>query len=218
MNWWRRLLSSKRMDQELDAELRCHLELQVAEKMRSGVPQAEARRQARLEFGGLEQVKEDCRESRGTMWVTSITQDLRFAMRQLHRSPGFTVVAVLTLALGIGANSAIFSVVDAVLLRPLPFYNPSRLVAVKTTEPGRHDDIGVSYPAFLDWRSENHVFKGLSAFREDDFTLTGRAEPVHLTGAVVSANLFSVLGIAPAIGRDFIPEEGKTASGPIRKS
>ncbi|MGB8581790.1 MAG: ABC transporter permease [Candidatus Sulfotelmatobacter sp.] len=139
--------------------------------------------------------------------MNGLLQDFRYALRQLRKSPGFAVVAVTTLALGIGANSAMFSVIDAVLLRPLPFHEPSRLVAVRTTEPGRLDDIGVSYPAFLDWRSRNHVFDGLFAFRTDDFTLTGRAEPAHLTGAVVSANMFSVLGVAPAIGRGFVPSE-----------
>ena len=139
--------------------------------------------------------------------MQNLFQDLRYALRQLRKNPGFTAVAVLTLALGLGANSAIFSVVDAVLLRPLPFHAPSRLVVVRPTEPGRRDDIGVSYPTFLDWRARNHVFEGLSVFREDDFTLTGQGEPAHLTGAVVSANLFSVLGVSPALGRDFIPEE-----------
>jgi putative ABC transport system permease protein len=139
--------------------------------------------------------------------MNGLVQDFRFALRQLRANPGFTAVAVLTLALGIGANSAIFSVVDAVLLRPLPFRDPSRLVVVKPTEPGRHDDIGVSYPTFLDWRAQNQVFDGLSVYRQDDFTLTGRGEAAHLTGGVVSANLFSVLGVPPALGRDFIPAE-----------
>jgi putative ABC transport system permease protein len=146
--------------------------------------------------------------------MSGLFQDLRYALRQLRKSPGFAVVAVTTLALGIGANSAIFSVIDAVRLRPLPFHDPSRLVAVKTTEPGRLDNIGVSYPAFLDWRSRNHVLDGISAFRVDDFTITGRAEPAHLTGAVVSANMFSVLGVAPVIGRDFVPaEDNPTGTG-----
>jgi putative ABC transport system permease protein len=144
--------------------------------------------------------------------MNGLFQDVRYALRQLRKSPGFTVVAVLTLALGIGANSATFSVVDAVLLRPLPFHDPSRLVVVKPTEPGRSDDIGVSYPAFLDWRLQNHVFEGLSVFREDDFTLTGSTEPVHLRGAVVSANMFSLLGVPPAMGRDFTSEEDKPNS------
>lgn len=146
------------------------------------------------------------------MKMNGLLQDVRFALRQLRKNPGFTAVAVLTLALGIGANSAIFGVVDAVLLRPLPFRDPSRLVVVKPTEPGRRDDIGVSYPTFLDWRTRNHVLNGLSVFREDDFTLTGRGEPAHLTGAVVSANMFSVLGVPPVIGRDFVPQEDQPLS------
>jgi putative ABC transport system permease protein len=137
----------------------------------------------------------------------ALLEDLRYGFRMLRKNPGFTAVAVGTLALGIGANTAIFSVVNAVLLRPLPFHDPRGLVAVNTTEPGRRDDIGVSYPAFLDWRSQNHVFEGLSAFRVDDFTLTGRAEPIQVTGAVVSANTLSLLGVAPMLGRDFSPEE-----------
>jgi predicted permease len=137
----------------------------------------------------------------------ALAQDLRYALRQLRKSPAFTTVAMLTLALGIGANTAIFSVIDAVLLRPLPFHNPGRLVVVKTTERGRRDDIGVSYPAFLDWRARNHVFEGLSAYRTDDFTLTGVSEPAHLTGAIVSANTLSLLGVAPAVGRDFTSDE-----------
>lgn len=141
-----------------------------------------------------------------------LAQDLRYALRQLRKSPGFTAVALITLALGIGANTAIFSVIDAVVLRPLPFHNPGRLVAIKTTQPGRRDDIGVSYPAFLDWRSQNHAFEGLSAFRVDDFTLTGRGEPLHLTGAVVSANVFSLLGVNPALGRNFVDAEDKPVS------
>ena len=142
--------------------------------------------------------------------MNGLFQDFRYALRQLRKNPGFTAVAILTLALGLGANTAIFSVIDAVLLRPLPFHSPSRLVVVKPTEPGRRDDIGVSYPTFLDWRARNHVFDGLSVFREDDFTLTGRGEPAHLTGAVVSANIFSVLGVPPVIGRDFVPEEDQS--------
>lgn len=144
--------------------------------------------------------------------MRNLFQDFRYALRQLRKNPGFTAVAVLTLALGLGANTAIFSVIDAVLLRPLPFHDPSRLVVVRPTEPGRRDDIGVSYPTFLDWRAQNHVLQGLSVFREEDFTLTGRGEPAHLTGAVVSANLFSVLDVPPAAGRDFTPGEDQPAS------
>jgi len=136
-----------------------------------------------------------------------LVQALRYALRQLRTNPGFTAVALITLALGIGANTAVFSVIYAVLLRPLPFHDPARVVAVMTTEPNRRDDIGVAYPAFMDWRSRNHVFDGLSAFRTDDFTLMGRGAPVHVTGAVISANTFSLLGVVPVIGRDFTPAE-----------
>lgn len=140
--------------------------------------------------------------------------EFRYALRQLRKNLGFTTVAVLTLALGIGANSAMFSVVYAVLLRPLPFHDPSRLVAIQTTEPGRHDDIGVSYPSFLDWRARSHAFEGMSAFRQGDFTLTGRGAAAQLTGAVASANVFSVLGVAPALGRGFLPGEDKPGTSP----
>jgi putative ABC transport system permease protein len=139
--------------------------------------------------------------------------EFRYALRQLRKSPGFTIVAVLTLALGIGANSAIFSAVYAVLLRPLPFHGSSRLVAIQTTEPGRQDDVGVSYPSFLDWRAQSQAFEGMSAFHVGDFTLIGRGEPVHLAGAVASANLFSVLGVSPALGRGFLSAEDKPGAG-----
>jgi putative ABC transport system permease protein len=144
--------------------------------------------------------------------MTGLVQDVRHGLRQLQKNKGFTAVAVITLALGTGANTAMFSVIYEVLLRALPFDHPAQIVAVKTTEPNRRDDIGVSYPAFLDWRSRNHVFEGMSAFRTDDFTLTGKGEPVHVTGGVISANTFSLLGVPPMIGRDFTPGEDHPAS------
>jgi putative ABC transport system permease protein len=144
--------------------------------------------------------------------MTGLLQDVRYGLRQLRKNPGFTAVALITLALGIGANTAVFSIIYTVLLQPLPFQDPARIVAIKPTEPNRRDDIGVSYPAFMDWRSRNHVFEGLSAFHTDDFTLTGRGVPVHVTGAVVSANTFSLLGVVPVIGRDFTQAEDTPTS------
>jgi predicted permease len=141
----------------------------------------------------------------GTLW-----QDVRYGIRRLAHSPGFTIVAVLTLALGIGANTAIFSVIDAVLLRPLPFPDPGRLVAVETVDTihgGISED--ASYPNFFDWRNQNKVFSRIAAFRDNAFTITGVPQPLHLSGELVSSGFFSTLGVAPQIGRLFLPEEEK---------
>jgi putative ABC transport system permease protein len=150
----------------------------------------------------------------GTLW-----QDLMYGLRMLAKCPGFTLVAVLALALGIGANTALFSVVDAVILRPLPFPAPDRLVAVWSTNQQRGElRTSASYPDFADWRSLNHAFERIAAFHTNDFTLTGTDEPAHILGAVVSADLFRLLGVAPKLGRDFLSEEddpGKTKVRPV---
>ena len=124
MSWLRGLFARKRMENDLDKELRFHFESQVADKMRSGISESEARRLTRLEFGGIDQIKEDCRESRGTLWLESIVQDVRYGLRQLRKSPGFTFTVVVTLALGIGANTSIFTLVHSVLERSLPVSGP----------------------------------------------------------------------------------------------
>src|SRR5262245_47085340 len=128
MTWLQRLLQRDRAERQLDAELRDHLERLVADHQRAGFTESEARRRARLEFGGLEQLKEDCRDVRGTRWLDEIAQDLRYGFRLLRQSPAFTFVAVASLALGIGANSAIFALVDDVLLKSLPVRDPQRLI------------------------------------------------------------------------------------------
>lgn len=159
------------LDDDIQEELRAHIEMRTADNIASCMPAEAARRDALLKFGNPVAMKEKVIGVDAALGLDTFLRDFRHAFRQLRKSPGFALTAILTLALGIGANSAIFSMVDAVLLRPLPFHNPTPLVAVKTTEPGRRDDIGVSYPAFLDWRSQNHVFEGMFAFRADDFTL-----------------------------------------------
>lgn len=128
MSWLQRLISRKKMEVDLDKELRFHFETQVVDKMRSGSPESEARRLTRLEFGGIDQIKEDCRESRGTVWLESIVQDVRYGLRQLRKSPGFTLIAILSLTLGIGANTAIFTLLNAIMLRPLPVQSPRELL------------------------------------------------------------------------------------------
>src|SRR5277367_5016774 len=142
------------------------------------------------------------------MRMDNFLQDLKYGIRMLAKSPGFTAIAILTLALGIGANTAIFSVVNAELLRPLPFRDSNRLASVTTTNSRTHSTAGsMSYPDFLDLRTQNHVFENMAAYTDGSFTLTGIDQPVHIVGASVSANLFDVLGVSPEIGRTFVPEE-----------
>ncbi len=141
----------------------------------------------------------------------TLLQDLRYGFRMMLKHPGFTVVAVLALGLGIGANTAIFSVVNVVLLRPLPFEKPEQLVMVKARDLRPTDSTlgSVDYPDFRDWRAQNHVFERLSGYRNRDFTLTGGSEPVQVHSAVVSADLFQLLGASPILGRTFLPEEDR---------
>ncbi len=146
--------------------------------------------------------------------MTSFGQDVRYGLRVLWKNPGFTAVAVLTLALGIGANSALFSVVNGVLLNPLPFPNPSELVAVYS-RTGTFQESSISYPNFLDWQKDNHSFTYLSAFRSDDFNMTGVGEPLRLHAHMISAEFFPALGLQPLLGRNFRPEEDRAGAGPV---
>ena len=146
--------------------------------------------------------------------MMSFWQDIRYGLRVLLKSPGFTAIAVLTLALGIGANTALFSVVNGVLLNPLPFPNPDRLVAVysKTTE---FQESSISYPNFLDWVKDNHSFSKLGAFRSEEYNMTGEGEPERLHGQMISADFFPALGVNPILGRYFLPEEDKPGAAPV---
>ena len=143
--------------------------------------------------------------------MSALLQDLRFGLRMLAKNPSFTAVAVVTLALGIGANTAIFSVVNAVLLKPLPYPDPDRLAVIWVTEPsgpgGLFPDTG---PDFRDWQEQNHVFEGISAVTIAGATLTGSGEPLQLNGLSVSPNAFQILGVQPQVGRNFSPDEGPT--------
>ena len=205
----RNLLSSRRVDADLDREVRAHLDLLIDENLRAGMGRAEAERAARLELGGVEQVKEQVRDHRLGNWLQSVFGDVRYALRQLRKNPGFTTVAILTLALGIGANTAIFSVVDGVLLRSLPYRDPGRLVMVWE----RNSVVGnpyntVSPPNFLDWQVRNSVFSGMAYVCDVRNNLTGQGEPEEVVVQAVSANFFSVIGVEPILGAGFTPENG----------
>jgi putative ABC transport system permease protein len=202
------LFRKDRLEEELNEELRAHLEMLVEENLGKGMSPKEARNAALRSFGGVEQVKEGYREQRGLPLIETFIQDLRYALRQLRRNPGFTAVAVLTLALGIGANTAIFSVVYATLFRLLPFKDPGRLVYVWSAEKARGiPQSTVSVPDFLDWRRENRVFAGLAARSGGNFNLSGGTEPFEVRGLYVTADFFSVLGVQPILGRTFSPDE-----------
>jgi predicted permease len=210
VNWWQRLRRSGRLENQLDAELQFHLERQVADNIRAGMPEDEARRRARLEFGGLDRAKEECRDARGTMWVEATVRDIQFAWRTLWKSPAFALAAICTLALGIGANTAIFSVVYTVLLKPLPYADPGQLVAVAGVVPqmrARFPSMAMRARDFAAYRRSNSVFSAVSALRSTEFNLTGVGEPERLYGARVSANFFSMVGVQPERGRVFFPEE-----------
>jgi putative ABC transport system permease protein len=205
----RSLFRRKSVEQELSEEVRFHLEKLVEENRAKGMGAEEARHAAMREFGGVEQVKEECRNARGVRLIETALQDLRYGLRQLRHHPGFAAVAILMLALGIGANAAIFGIFDAVLLRPLPFPHAQRLVRLWQSYgyPGNH--IVVSYPDFVDWQAWNHTFSSMAAYAGWSCVLTGQGEPVHLDGMIASASLFQVYGIQPILGRRFLPLEDK---------
>ncbi len=195
-------------DRELDDELHYHLDLKIEENIAKGMTPQQARRDAKVELGGVEQVKEQVRGARTGAWLGTLLQDIRFGLRMLRKNPGFTAVAVLTLALGIGANTAIFSVVDAVLLRPLPFSNPSRLVMVWEAFPKlNHPKLSFSPPDFVSLERAQQSFEGIGGYREEFVDISGQGQPEQVTAARVSASLFPVLGVGPAVGHVFAAED-----------
>ncbi len=194
----------------MSEEMAEHLHALTERYLAEGMSSAEAAHAAQRDFGGLEQVKEEARGERIWMWPAEFLQDIRFGWRALLKSPGFTIVAVVALALGIGANTAIFSVVNAVLLRPLPFKNPDQLVLI--WESATHLGFPKNTPSpanFLDWQRQSTVFTGMAAMAPKNFNLTGSSEPERLDGRRISANLFDVLGVQPQLGRGFQPQDDK---------
>jgi putative ABC transport system permease protein len=198
------------MESEMDVELRFHIETLAEDLVRGGVSRGEAMRRARIEFGGIESIKEEGRKARGARFFDELVQDLRYGARMFRKSPGFTAIAVLTLALGIGANTAIFSVVNAVLLSPLPYANAHRLVLVKELLPNLSaEPFNVSGPDIAEIQKLNHVFEGVGGFRVWTYEFSGRGEPARVTANRMSSDLFDVLGVQPVVGRVFEPQEEK---------
>src|SRR5579859_329943 len=206
----RALIKSRQLDRDLKDEIDFHLSMREQKNREAGMDAQEARYAARRHFGNITTLKEAARQLWTFVSLESIWQDVRFAVRMLQRNPAFTVVALLTLALGIGANTAIFSVAYHILLRPLPFSDAARLVMVwedassygfprDTPSPGN----------FASWKANNGVFSGMAAMDRQRFDLSGEGAPVQLLGEEISANMFPLLGVQPELGRNFLPEEDK---------
>jgi predicted permease len=211
------ITSRGQAERELDEELQHHIELKTRENIEAGMSPEEARYAALRAFGGVEQKKEECRDADRLRWLEDLIQDLRYGLRQLRRNPGFTAVAVITLALGMGANTAVFSVVDAVLLRPLPYPHPGRLVNISQWRRQGRGNIqtGMSALNILDLSKQDHVFQGVGYFHwEQPFLSTGGSSK-YLLGAEASSNLIGLLGVKPVLGRGFTRQEADSGQSQV---
>ena len=210
----RGLFAKHHIDADLDDEFAAHLDLLTQENIRRGMTREEARYAARREFGDVEQIKETYRERRGLPMLETFLQDLRFGSRMLRKAAGFTVVAVLTLALGIGATTTMFAVVDAVLIRPLPYPHSQEIVhlAENTNHEGT---MSIAYANFLDWQVMNRSFSEIGAIRNAGRTLTGAGTAEQLEGRQVSHGFFGVLGVRPLLGRDFSDSDDQRSAPPV---
>jgi hypothetical protein len=210
----RSLFRHSEVEQDLSEELQYHLDQKTEEYMGSGLTKEEARCKARREFGGIELSRENCRDTRGVNLIEEILQDLRFGARGLRKNPGFAAVALLTLALGIGANAVIFSIVNSVLLRPLVYRQPQQLYLIREIIP-QLSNVYPSFPAnlrnFRTWQRECHSLDQISIAERLQMALTTPAGTEEVYGGLASANLFDVLGVEPQVGRVFLP--GEDAAG-----
>jgi putative ABC transport system permease protein len=202
------LFRARDEERALAEELQEHLAERIDALTEQGMPPDEAQWQAQRELGNVLLIKERGREVWRWAFVDELSADVRYALRQLRRSPSFALATILTLALGIGANTVVFSLINAVFLRPLPFSEPDRLVDVRSFDrrSGGHPT-NLSYPTFFDFRRDNRVFDSIVCYRDEGFTITGRGQPFHVSGEIVSADLFSLLRVKPELGRGFLPSE-----------
>jgi putative ABC transport system permease protein len=212
-SWARATLGRSRMETEMDAELRFHVETFAEDLVRNGVPRKEALRRARIEFGSVERIKEESREARGVNFLDELIQDLRFGVRVLRKSPGFAMVAVLTLGLGIGATTAIFSVVNAVLLRPLAMKDPSQVVFLQEEWQGALADVSVGN--FTDIQKQSGSYLEVSSSNNASFNLETNDIPERVDGEIVTFNYFATFGVDPTAGRVFAAEEDKPGHAPV---
>jgi len=218
MTWWQRWRRRDQLDEQLERELRFHLDQHAADLIAGGLAPHEARRQAQLALGGHAQVKERCRDVRGSQWLDDLWQDVRYAVRTLTRQPTFAVVALLTLALGSGATTVIFTVINGVLLKPLPYPDPGSLFKVDEQTKGIvdyrwGDRWAFSYPNFLDCRRDVRSLQ-MAAFRFSGGTLSGWHDPEYVNGLQISSELLPLLGVTPVIGRTFTADEDRPGGAP----
>src|SRR6185369_15180865 len=199
----RAIARPRRAEADLHDELSFHVAMQAQANVQNGMSGPEAERRARMALGGVEQAKERTRDTRPLRWADAGAQDLRYAVRSLRRAPGFTAVALLTLALGIGANSAIFSIVNGVILRPLGYPTPEQLMHLTTQFAGGSAQFWVSPPEYLEFREINQSFSAVGAYRTGEIDLTGGDRPERVRAAFVDEHLLNALGLQSAHGRLF---------------
>ncbi|MFL6292137.1 MAG: ABC transporter permease, partial [Thermoanaerobaculia bacterium] len=212
----RSLLFKSREEREMEQELRFHIEMETEKNIRRGMTPEQARTEALRAFGGVEKFKEQCREAHGGRRWEQLLQDLRYGARMLLKQPGYSAVVVLILALGIGANTAIFSVVNGVLLRPLPYPQEDRLVVLRQSAAlTGQEDVGVSPVEMADYRARSRALADLVEHHSMAFTLLDRGEPRRVKTGVVSWSFFDVLGVKPILGRTFQPEDEKPGAEPV---
>jgi hypothetical protein len=208
------LVRARQLDTQLDDEVRAHLEMAERDGIAAGLSPADARLAARRSFGSIERMKEEHRDRRSVRWIDTLVRDVRYGLLLLRRDPGFAFVAISVMAIGIGANTAMFSLVDAVLLKPLPYPDPERIVRVweAPTPTSRN---GISTLNFVDWKRLSTSFEALSATRGLNVALTGNGDPVRLAGMLVSADYFDVFGVKAALGRTFLPDEDQPGASNV---
>ncbi|MBI2812744.1 MAG: ABC transporter permease [Opitutae bacterium] len=219
MRWLRKIFAyaqRSRLETEMAAEMEHHIELQTELNLKAGMTPAEARAEARRQFGNAASIQERAREVRHWVWLEDFRRDLEQAARSLRQSPGFTATAVVTLALGIGANAAIFSVVNAVLLRPLAYPQPEQLMhLLENNLPRKVTEFSVSYPNYADWKARSRSWAGLCATRDDSVNLLTAGDPERLVALRFTADFPATFGLRPALGRGFLPQEDVKGAAPV---